>query len=271
MAERRRRVPVAATALTVLALLLLGLWIAAGDADPNRTNPARSLEPPSAAHPLGTDELGRSVAARVLAAAGLDLSIAVVATAAAFVLGVVLGAGAAYAGGAVDATLMRVLEILQSVPGILLGLLLVVLLPDAPGFVTLVLAIAAMNVPVYARLTRAELAPLAASPVTGAARLAGVSHGRVLIVYLLPQGVTSAVAYLPVQAGFSVSVAAGFGFIGVGIRPPQAEWGLMIREGLSAMLYLDAVWPVLAPAGALAVTVVALYAVGRGLAGRVGR
>jgi peptide/nickel transport system permease protein len=259
-----------AAAVVLLAALLVGLWVAAGGADPNRTDAARRLEAPSAEHPFGTDELGRSVAARVLAAARLDLSIAVAATAAAFIVGVVIGALSAYGGGAVDSVLMRALEILQSIPGILLGLLLVVLLPGAPGFITLVLAIAAMNIPVYARLTRAELAPRVASPVTGAARLAGVSHARVLLVYLLPQGLTSAVAYVPVQAGFSVSVAAGFGFIGVGIRPPQAEWGLMIRQGLSGMLYLDAWWPVLVPAAAIAATVLGLYALGRGLSAKVG-
>lgn len=249
---------------TAVALLLLGfLAVAAvGGEDPNRTDPARRLEPPSAEHPFGTDELGRSVAARVAAAARLDLGIALVATAGAFIVGVATGALAAYAGGFVDAVLMRVLEILQSIPGILLGLLLVVLMPQAAGFVTIVLAIALMNVPVYARLTRAELAPHVSSPLTAAARLSGVSHVRTLLLYLLPGGLTSAAAYLPVQAGFSVSVAAGFGFIGVGVRPPQAEWGLMIREGLSGMLYLEAWWPVLFPAAALAATVFALYALG---------
>jgi len=261
MPEAARRLwPSAAVALLLAVFLAVA---AVGGGSANRTDPARSLEPPSAEHPFGTDELGRSVAARVAAAARLDLGIALVATAAAFVVGVGVGALAAYAGGLVDAVLMRALEILQSIPGILLGLLLVVLMPQAAGFVTIVLAIALMNVPVYARLTRAELAPHVSSPLTAAARLSGVSHAKTLVVYLLPGGLTSAAAYLPVQAGFSVSVAAGFGFIGVGVRPPQAEWGLMIREGLSGMLYLDAWWPVLFPAAALAVTVLALYTLGR--------
>lgn len=259
MREWSKRVGALATA-AILALLVLAS--AVGDGEPNRTDVAAGLEPPSGEHIFGTDDLGRSVAARVAAAARLDLGIALAGTAAAFVIGVLVGGVAAYAGGAVDAILMRLLEILQSLPGILVGLLLVVVMPAGGGFATIVIAIALMNIPVYARLTRAELAPHARSPLTAAARLSGVSHRRTLLVYLLPQGLTSASAYLPVQAGFSVSVAAGFGFIGVGVHPPEAEWGLMIREGLPGMLYLDAWWPVLFPAGALALTVYALYALG---------
>lgn len=264
---RNQRTPRRSVVAVVLTLITFAtLWIAADGADPGRTDAAARLEPPGPEHALGTDDLGRSVAARTLSAARLDISIALASTAAAFVLGVLLGAFAAYAGGVVEAFTMGVMEVVQSVPGILLGLLLAVLLPETSGFLILVVAITAVNVPVYARLTRAELIALVASPVTGAARLSGVPHRRILSLYLLPQGLTSAVAYLPVQAGFSVSVAAGFGFIGVGIRPPQAEWGLMIRRGLTGMLYLDAWWPVLVPAAALAVTVLALYSVGNDLA-----
>jgi len=250
----------------LLAAVFVALAIASGGADPGRTDAPVRLEPPGAEYALGTDDLGRNVAARTLAAARFDLSIAIVASATAFVVGITLGALAAYCGGIVEVAIMAVMEVVQSVPGILLGLFLAVILPGIPGFLILVMAIGVVNIPVYARLTRADLRPLVASPVSGAARLGGVPHRRILAVYLLPQALTSAVAYLPVQAGFSVSVAAGFGFIGVGIRPPQAEWGLMIRNGLSGLLYLNAWWPTLVPAGALAATVLAFYTLGNALA-----
>jgi peptide/nickel transport system permease protein len=234
--------------------------------DPVRTDTALDNASPSSTHPFGTDHLGRDVLARVIAATRIDLGIAVVATFLAFGIGVVLGAAAGFAGGAVDGILMRVLEILQSIPGILLGLLIMVL--AGSGFVSLVLAITLINIPVYARLTRAEIQPLAHSPVVAAANLSMVPKIKILLVYVLPSALTSAIAYLPVQAGFSISVAAGFGFIGVGIQPPQAEWGTMIREGLSGLIFLDVWWPVLFPALYLAASVLILYKVGNLLIGR---
>ena len=254
--------------ITLIALAAIAISLPDFDLglpDPNRTDPSRSLISPGGEHLFGTDELGRSVFSRVFHAARIDLGIALFATISAFTVGTAVGAFAAYVGGIADHLLMRLLEITQSLPGILLGLFLVVLLPDVPGFVTLIFAVALINIPVYARLTRSELLPLVASPVTAAARLSGVSHVRILSVYLFPQALTAAVAYLPVQAGFSVAVAAGFGFLGVGVRPPQAEWGMMIREGLSGLIYLDAWWPVLFPAFFLAVTILGFYTLGNAL------
>jgi peptide/nickel transport system permease protein len=254
----------AALAVLLLAALLPAEFVTGQD--PVRTSAAEGNEPPGAAHPFGTDHLGRDVMARVIAAARIDLGIAVLATAAAFFIGVALGAVAGFAGGFVDGVLMRLLEILQSIPGILLGLLVMVL--AGSGFVSLILAITLINVPVYARLTRAEILPLAASPVVSAARLSMVPRSKILGLYLLPSALTSAFAYLPVQAGFSISVAAGFGFIGVGVRPPQAEWGMMIREGLSDLLFLNIWWPVVFPAVFLGASVLVLYTLGNLVLGR---
>lgn len=257
--------------LSIVFVLVLTLsaivppsWISG--VDPVLTDAAHDNLPPQLSHPFGTDHLGRDVLARVLSATRIDMGIAVLATVFAFCIGTVLGAVAGYTGGIIDGVLMRILEILQSIPGILLGLLIMVL--AGSGFISLVLTITLINIPIYARLSRAEIQPVARSPIVVAARLSMVPEPKILFIYVLPGALTSAIAYIPVQAGFSISVAAGFGFLGVGITPPQAEWGMMIREGLSGLLFLNAWWPVFFPALYLAVSVLILYRVGNLLLGR---
>jgi peptide/nickel transport system permease protein len=259
----------------LLAVLTLALLVCAAipprlvsGHTPNRVEAAQDNGPPDSQHRFGTDHLGRDVLARIISAARIDLGVAVTATLAAFFIGTALGAAAGFTGGVVDGIVMRLMEILQSIPGILLGLMILVL--AGTGFNSLVIAITLINIPIYARLTRAEVLPLANSPVVSAAKLSLVPSVKILSVYVLPGALTSALAYLPVQAGFSISVAAGFGFIGVGIQPPQAEWGTMIREGLSGLLFLNVWWPVVFPVIFLALSVLVLYGWGNVLMRRSG-
>ncbi len=245
--------------LAAMVLLSLALNPLLGK-DPNQTNILAQYQPPSLEHPFGTDKAGRDVFARVIDAVKLDVGIAVGSAAASFLIGCILGAVAGYVGGWGERALMRLFDVWQAVPGLLLGLL--VLSVVGRGVLPLIGVIALINIPVYARMTRAEIQPLRESQVVEATRLALVPGWRVLLLYLLPQGIASSLAYLPVQAGFAVSVAAGFGFIGLGTRPPAAEWGAMIAEGVSDLMFLDVWWTVIFPGAFLSITVLLLYQTG---------
>ena len=271
MAERRDFFKRAVTAVMIIiaVLLLLSAIIPSGlIGSGTGTNPAGKNLSPGPGHPFGTDHLGRDVFARVLSAARIDLSIALAATIGAFLIGTALGAAAGFTGGAADLVIIRLLEVLQSVPGILLGMLIMVL--AGCGYRSLVAVITLINIPVYARLARSEMLPLARSPVASAARLSMVPPLRILTVYLLPSALTSVISYIPVQAGFSISVAAGFGFIGLGIAPTEAEWGIMIREGLSNLLFLRIWWPVVFPSLFLIASVLMFHRAGRIITRKLG-
>jgi peptide/nickel transport system permease protein len=228
--------------------------------DPNRTDTGAAYAGPSLTHPFGTDSNGRDVFARVIDAIKLDVGIAIGSGIIAFLIGTLLGAVAGYKGGFWDTFIMRLFDIWQSIPGLLLGLL--VLNVVGKGIAPLVGVIALINIPVYGRMTRAELATQRNAVVVDSARLSDVAEWRILLVYLLPQGLSSALAYFPVQAGFAVSVAAGFGFIGLGVSPPTAEWGAMISAGISDLLFLNVWWTTLFPGAFLAMTILLLYRMG---------
>lgn len=256
------------------ALILLGALLFASftlnpllGKEPNRTQIERAYQPPSREHFFGTDQSGRDVFARVIDATKLDLGIAAGSSAAAFLIGTAIGALSGYLGGRADQWIMRLFDIWQAIPGLLLGLLVLAILGE--GLLPLIGVIAAINIPVYGRLARAELLPERRSVQVEAARLSHVPEWRILLVYLLPKGLTSCLAYLPVQAGFSIAIASGFGFIGLGIQAPTPEWGTMIAEGLGDLLFLHTWWTTFFPGLFLAMTIVLLYRTGDWLMGRL--
>lgn len=262
-----RRIPFA---LLMLLLLVVGSWVVNPllKLDPNTTNISDQYAEPSKRYFFGTDGAGRDIFARAMAAAKVDLGIAFASSLASLAVGTLLGAIAGYVGGRWERVLLHVFDIWQAIPGMLLGLL--TLAVTGPGIVQLISVIAVINIPVYARMVRSEMAPLRHAPLVEAARLSHVPEAKILLVYLLPRTLTSAIAYLPVQAGFSVAMAAGFGFIGLGVKPPTAEWGAMISEGIADMLFFGAWWIPLAPGAMLALTVLLFYRLGRWLNKKVG-
>lgn len=262
-----RRIPFS---LVMLLLLVFGSLVINPllKLDPNTTNIAHQYAEPSKQHFFGTDASGRDLFARVMDAAKVDLGIALAASLASLVVGTLLGAIAGYVGGRWERIFLHVFDIWQAIPGMLLGLL--TLAVTGPGIVQLISVIAVINIPVYARMVRSEMAPLRHAPLVEAARLSHVPEAKILLVYLLPRTLTSAIAYLPVQAGFSVAMAAGFGFIGLAVRPPTAEWGAMISEGIADMLFFGTWWIPLAPGAMLALTVFLFYRVGQWLTKKVG-
>ncbi|MBO1073454.1 ABC transporter permease [Roseomonas marmotae] len=223
--------PVNLVALLMLAVLLLcaalGPWLV--PYDPIATNTAMALQPPSALHWFGTDQLGRDVFSRVVVAARLDLAIAFAAVMLSMAVGSVAGAAMGYFRGPLDAVGGRVTDVLMAFPLFVLAMVMVAALGNSVS--SIVYATAVINLPFYIRLARAEVSIRRAMGYVEAARVGGSSHARILRVFLLPNILPSLVVQASVNLGWAVLNTAGLSFIGLGVRAPTPEWGIMVAEG----------------------------------------
>lgn len=197
--------------------------------DPLATNAAQALQPPSFSHWFGTDNLGRDVFSRVIVATRLDLSISIAAVALSFVIGSVLGAIAGYWGGWLDAVLNRVFDTIMAFPLFVLAMGIVAALGNT--IENIVYATAIINIPFYARLVRAEVNIRRESGFALAARLSGNSHWRVLAFHIFPNALPPMMVQVSLNLGWAILNAAGLSFIGLGVRPPEPEWGIMVAQG----------------------------------------
>ena len=219
------------------------------------------LQPPSAAHFLGTDELGRDIWSRLLFGARATLGIVALVAAATVPLGLVVGMTAGYFGGRTDAILMRMTDVFLAFPRLVLALALAAAL--GPGLVNAVAAIALTSWPPYARLARAEAMILRERDFVAAARLAGASHGRILRTHVLPLVLPGIVVRASLDLGGTVLVAAGLGFLGLGMAPPAPEWGAMVSAGRQVLL--DHYWVATFPGAAILVLALGFNLLGDGL------
>ena len=246
----------AVVVFAVLGPLLVG-------ADPARQNLSRALQAPSEEFWLGTDHLGRSVLARLAHAARLSVSLAVLAVLTAALAGVGLGLLAAWAGGWTDRVLGSLADAVLALPGLLLVLLLAAIAPGAAWALFLGLSLAAWVE--WFRLARASGAAALASPAVEAARLLGFGWGHVLRRQVLPEIGPLLGTLAALGLGNAVLAVGALGFVGVGLRPPTAEWGLMMTELLP--YHSEAPVALLAPAVCLFMLVLGAQL----LAGRVAR
>jgi peptide/nickel transport system permease protein len=222
-------VTLVATGLFTLFVLLAlaGPWIA--PYDPLATNTAIALQPPSAAHWFGTDALGRDILSRTLVATRLDLGIAVAAVAASFVVGIPLGLAAGYFGGWWDVAVTRLSDTIMAFPLFVLAMGIVAALGNTVG--NIVLATAIINLPFYIRVARAETNVRRNAGFVEAARLSGNTDLRILAVHLFPNILPPAMVQVSLNLGWAILNAAGLSFIGLGVRPPTPEWGILVAEG----------------------------------------
>jgi peptide/nickel transport system permease protein len=188
----------------------------------------------SAEHWFGTDKVGSDVFSKTIAATALDLRITASAVVTALVVGVALGTIAGYYAGVVDLILLRLLEILQSIPTLLLAMMVVVAI--GPGEFNVVVVMAFIGMPYYARLVRAEILTKRTWEFAEAARMVGGSALRVAFRHLLPNSLSPVLAYASVNAAWVVLVTAALGFLGIGIEPGTAEWGSMIARGQTEII-----------------------------------
>lgn len=197
--------------------------------NPLATDAAQSLKPPSIEHWFGTDNLGRDVFSRVIVATRLDLLISVVAVTMSFVIGSVLGAIAGYFGGWLDTISSRVLDIIMAFPLFVLAMGIVAALGNSVA--NIIYATAIINIPFYARLVRAEVNIRREAGFTLSAKLAGNSDMRVLALHIFPNALPPMMVQVSLNLGWAILNAAGLSFIGLGVRPPTPEWGIMVAEG----------------------------------------
>lgn len=235
--------------------------------DPLAQDIGNSLQPPSAAHLLGTDELGRDSFSRVVFAARIDLPVAVIGTVLPCVLGTTLGLLAGYFGKGVDVVVMRVADLLQAFPTYILMIVLVFAL--GPSVNSLIIAFTAVGWVVYARLTRGEVLRVKESDYITAATAAGLGHTRIMALHILPNTLRQTIVYFTSDLIFAISALASFSFLGLGVQPPTAEWGNMIAAGQA---YISvAPWLTVAPGLILATLALALALVGDSLQSDDGR
>lgn len=255
----RNRLSFAALCAIGLITLAAGLapWIA--PYDPDEPDAARTLSSVSWRHPLGTDEYGRDLLSRILHAGRVDLVVALSATAIALTVGCALGALAGYRGGWVDQLLMRAIDAVMAFPAFILAMAITAALGNATGNV--VAAIAITHVPIYTRLVRGEMLKARETEYAEAARTVGNRPHQIVLGHLLPNCMPPLIVQATLAMGYAILTVAALSFIGLGIQPPQSEWGQMTAEGAGHVVSGEW-WLVLFPGLAIMVTVLAFNLVG---------
>lgn len=257
----RRARPV--LALSILALVvgsaLLAPWIA--PFDPNAMDLGNSLQPPSAEHWFGTDQLGRDVFSRAIVGGRLSLLIAAAVVALAGTSGTLLGIVAGYRGGLIDGIIMRVADIQYALPPVILAMVMVGAI--GPSTTNIVAVITLANWARFARVIRAEALSLRHRDFVLLARLAGASHLRIVLVHILPNVRNTLLVLLTLDLGLIIILEATLSFLGLGIQPPDPSWGTMIADGRG---YLErAWWTSILPGCVLMLTVLAANLLGDSL------
>jgi len=229
--------------------------------DPLAINLANALTLPSSSHWLGTDNLGRDILARILAAAWIDMQIALVCVALPFAVGTLVGAASGYIGGRTDAIIMRMIDILWAFPFYVLVIAIVGSL--GPGLGNMYLAFTLVVWISFARIVRGEVLVVKSAEYVLAARLLGFSHGRTILRHVLPNAITPAIIYAMADVVLTILAVTSLSFLGLGIQPPTPEWGLMISEGRNFLF--DAWWICTFPGFAIIYVGIAFTLLGDGL------
>jgi peptide/nickel transport system permease protein len=217
-----------------------------------------SILPPSSEHWFGTDVSGLDVFSRVIAAPRIDLTIALVSTTIAFVVGVILGVISGFFSGRggpaewVSIAIMRAADIFQAFPVFILALALVGF--SGPSVRTVIAALAFLNIPFFLRLTRGSVLQVRERNFVEAARCAGNNGLRTAFVHVMPNALTPALVNVSTTIGFSILLTSGLSFVGAGVPPPTPEWGLMIQVGSQNMI-TGQWWTALFPGIALGITI----------------
>jgi len=246
--------------LALVVLAVIGPSIAPHD--PLASDTAKTLQPPSRAHWFGTDQVGRDILSRVLVATRLDLLISLSAVALSFALGGSAGAAAGFFGGWTDRVVTRVTDTIMAFPLFVLAMGIVAALGNTLG--NIVLATAVINIPFYARMARAEANVRRDAGFVDAARLAGNGGARVLAFHVFPNCLPPMMVQASLNLGWAILNAAGLSFIGLGVRPPTPEWGIMVAEG-AAFIVSGEWWIALFPGLALMLAVFCFNLLGDGL------
>ncbi len=244
----------------ILALVAVSAPLIA-PADPLKQVLSTRLKPPSPAHWLGTDQLGRDVLSRMMYGARISLLVGTVVVGLAGSLGTFVGLIAGYAGGWLDEGLMRLTDVFFAFPALILAMAISGAL--GPSLTNAMIAIAVVSWPVYARLVRAQVLSLREREFVEAARGLGASARQIVWKHILPNTLAPILVQASFDMGGAILAAAGLSFIGFGAQPPIAEWGVMISEGRNYIVTQP--WLSLFPGLAILLTVAAFNLIGDGL------
>lgn len=261
--RRVLRSPSAATGGLLVLLVLLAALLAPLIApyDPNLQETANRLMPPSAAHWFGTDAFGRDILSRLIYGARPTLLLVLIVVLLMAPLGILVGILAGFFGGITERILMRLTDIVMSFPRLLLAFAFVAIM--GPGLINGALALALTSWPAYARQARVETAALRRSDYLAAAEMVGIRGIRLLRGHILPLVLPSAVIRLALDLSGIILAAAGLGFLGLGVRPPTAEWGSMVSDGTQVIF--DQWWVAAVPGCAILIASLAFNLLADGL------
>jgi peptide/nickel transport system permease protein len=259
---RRNWLSTIALAIIVAMILaaLLANWIA--PYDPDATDPEAALQSVSLHHWLGTDIYGRDLLSRIIFAARVDLTVAFGATAVALVIGSAIGAIAGHYRGLVDLIIMRCVDSVMAFPAFILAMAITAALGNSVGNV--LMAIAITQIPNYLRLIRGEIFRIREMEYADAARVVGNPAWRIMFIHLLPNCLPPIIVQATLAMGYALLTMSALSFIGLGIQPPQSEWGSMTAEG-AQYIVTGEWWLFLFPGLAIVVMVLAFNLVGDGL------
>ena len=246
---------------TLIALCaLIGPYVVPHD--PLASDTAATLKPPSLAHWFGTDQLGRDIFSRVIVATRLDFFIALSSVALVFAMGGLAGVAAGYFGGWTDRIVSRIADTIMAFPLFVLAMGIVAALGNT--VTNIVIATAIINFPLYARVARAEANVRREAGFVLAARLSGNGEARILLLHILPNIMPIMMVQISLTMGYAILNAAGLSFIGLGVRPPTPEWGIMVADGAGNIISGEW-WIALFPGAALMLAVFCFNLLGDGL------
>ena len=257
----RNRLAMLGLALVLMLVLVavLAPWIA--PYPPTVGELSQRLQAPSAAHWFGTDDQGRDILSRLMHGSSITLYVVALVAVLAAPIGLLVGTAAGYAGGWVDAVLMRITDIFLAFPRLILALAFVAAL--GPGIENAVIAIAITSWPPYARIARAETLSIRQADYINAVKLLGAGPARIVLRHVMPMCVPSVIVRVTLDMAGIILTAAGLGFLGLGAQPPMPEWGAMIAAGRAYVL--DQWWVAAAPGAAIFIVSLAFNLLGDGL------
>lgn len=261
--RRLARQPVTVIGAIILLVMTLAALFAPmlTSFDPDKLSPREARIPPSWEHPLGTDHFGRDELTRILYGGRVSLRIGLIAVAIGATIGVTLGAIAGYRGGWVDEAIARFVDIMLAFPGILLAIAVVAVL--GPDLTNLMIAVGVGTVPGFARLVRGQTLSAREFDYVTAARALGCSHLKILSRHIMPNVLAPIIVYATLSIAGAILAGASLNYLGLGAKPPTAEWGLMLAEARDEIR--RSWWLPTFPGLAIMLTVIAINAVGDGL------
>ena len=247
--------------VVMVALAVCADWIADYDTNVTGMNMAERLQTPSAKHWFGTDSYGRDVFARIIHGSRLSLSLSIFAMLAAVAIGSIIGAIAGYYGGRVDDVLMRLMDILLAIPPMLMSISIVAALGHS--MVNLMIALSLAYIPVFARVIRSSILTVKWQEFIEAAKACGTSNARIILRHIIPNAIGPIIVQATLAMGSTILIISSLSFMGMGIQPPQPEWGTMLYEGRD--LIRTSPYLVIFPGIAIALAVLSLNLLGDGL------